>query len=375
MNPPEPRILMTTDAVGGVWTYATTLSRALCERGYEVTLVTLGPSPSSEQLAGIDGVPGLQVEPTDLALEWMDPEGEDFHRACELLPRIAARVQPDVVHINGYREALIGFDAPIVVVAHSCVGSWWDACRAPAPIEAKWAPYLRRVRAALETADAWIAPSDAYRGCIERLYAVARKGDVIWNGAPRIQPGTHKQDVILSAGRVWDEAKNLSALARIAPMLPWPVRIAGSSEYEPGAAVSDGLAHLGQLPHAQLLDQMRKAAVFVSPALYEPFGLGVLEAAACGCALVLADIPSFRELWSDAALFADPHTDQEFAEAIRAVCGDETLRTDLQRKAIKRARRYSLDAMVNDYCCLYDRLTLSLQPRVTPAPLFPEVRG
>ena len=41
---------------------------------------------------------------------------------------------------------------------------------------------------------------------------------------------------------------------------------------------------------------MSRAAIFFSPALYEPFGLGVLEAAARGCALVLADIPSFIAL-------------------------------------------------------------------------------
>ena len=372
MSPPEPRILMTTDAVGGVWTYSTALARALCERGYDVTLVTLGPSPSAEQLAAIDNIRGLQVEITDLALEWMDPEGDDFGRASQTLPRIAARVQPDVIHINGYREALISFDAPTVVVAHSCVGSWWEACRAPAPIDAKWQPYLRRVGEALDAAGAWVAPSNAYRNWIERFYAPSQKGEVIWNGIPPIRPGARKQDIILAAGRVWDEAKNISALERIAPSLPWPVRIAGSAAQEAGVGATAGVTHLGHLPHGQLLEEMRNAAIFVSPALYEPFGLGVLEAAACGCALVLADIPSFRELWSDAALFADPRDDKAFAQAIRAVCRDAALRASLQRKALKRARRYSLDAMVNDYCCLYDRLTLSLQPRATPAPLFAE---
>jgi glycosyltransferase involved in cell wall biosynthesis len=370
MNPPEPRILMTTDAVGGVWTYATTLSRALCERGYEVTLVTLGPAPSSEQTTALARVRGLQVEITDLALEWMDPEGDDVARAHEVLSRIAARVQPDVVHVNGFREALIPFDAPTLVVAHSCVGSWWHACLAPTPMEAKWQPYLRRVREALDTADGWVTPSNAHRAWIERFYAPSRKGEVIWNGTPPIEPGSDKQNAVLAAGRAWDEAKNLSALARIAPALPWPVRIAGSTQ--DCSAAADNVTHLGPLPHAQLLEEMRNTAIFASPAVYEPFGLGVLEAAASGCALVLSDIPTLRELWSDAALFANPRDDQAFARAIRLVCRDPALRASLQRQAIKRARRYSVDATVNDYICLYDRLALSLQPRATLAPLFAE---
>ena len=51
---------------------------------------------------------------------------------------------------------------------------------------------------------------------------------------------------------------------------------------------------------------MARAAIFVSSSVYEPFGLAVLEAAGSGAALVLSDIPTFRELWDEAALFAPP---------------------------------------------------------------------
>ena len=43
------RILMTTDAVGGVWSYSTALATALAKRGHEVLLVTLGPPPQRDQ--------------------------------------------------------------------------------------------------------------------------------------------------------------------------------------------------------------------------------------------------------------------------------------------------------------------------------------
>ena len=62
--------------------------------------------------------------------------------------------------------------------------------------------------------------------------------------------------------------------------------------------------------------QYASAAVFVSPALYEPFGLAVLEAAHAGCALVLSDIPTFRELWDCAAVFVDPHDATRIAELL-----------------------------------------------------------
>jgi hypothetical protein len=54
MKPPgAKRILMTADAVGGVWVYATNLACALCARGTEVTLVVQGPSPTPEQIASV----------------------------------------------------------------------------------------------------------------------------------------------------------------------------------------------------------------------------------------------------------------------------------------------------------------------------------
>jgi len=374
MSPPEPRILMTTDAVGGVWTYSTALACRLCGCGYEVTLVTMGPAPRAEQLSAVKDVEGLRVEVTDLALEWMDPEGDDVPRARDELLRIAARIEHDFVHVNGYREALYGFDAPVLVVAHSCVGSWWEACRPGVPMEPKWRPYLDRVGEALGAADAWVAPTHAYRGWIEKFYAPVRDGEVIWNGIAPMQAAAHKRKIVLAAGRGWDEAKNLSPLARVAPTLPWPVRLAGPVQNDHGSAIQlHGLEQLGQLPHAQLLDEMRQAAIFVAPALYEPFGLGVLEAAANGCALVLADIPTFRELWHGAALFADPHNDEALAQAIARLCGDDELRNGLQRKAEKRALRYSLKATLDDYRALYDRLMPRLQPRAA-APFYAEVR-
>src|SRR5205085_1796692 len=65
----------------------------------------------------------------------------------------------------------------------------------------------------------------------------------------------------------------------------------------------DHLSLLGQLPPARLTGLLAARPVFASAALYEPFGLSVLEAAQAGCALVLSDIATHRELWGDAALY------------------------------------------------------------------------
>src|SRR4051812_46673323 len=213
MTPPARRILMTTDAVGGVWTYATDLSCGLCERGDEVTLVVMGPAPRTEQLAPLRDIRGLSIEPTDLALEWMDPDGSDIANARDHLLSIARRVRPDIIHLNSYREAVFDWPAPVLVVAHSCVWSWWQDCRGGAPDDPRWHRYAESVAAGLAAADMWCAPSEAFRSMIKALYPVRTPGRVIHNGAS-LQAAFHdKQPLILAAGRLWDEGKNLSALA------------------------------------------------------------------------------------------------------------------------------------------------------------------
>ncbi len=364
MNPPASHlhVLMTTDAVGGIWTYTTALARALCRLGHRVTLVTLGPEPRAAQLRPLRDIPHLNLEITELALEWMDPEGHNMPAACERLAKIERRFRPDVVHINGYRDARAEWSAPTLVVAHSCVRSWWIACRGCEPTEARWRNYAFNVEAGLAAATQWVAPTAAFRDTVQALYAPPSIGTVIHNGLDVEARPSRREPFVLAAGRLWDEAKNMSALAEAAAGLSWPVRIAGatrSPDFCSVLAKSNELELLGELQPGDLLAEMHRAGIFVAPALYEPFGLTVLEAAASGCALVLSDIPSFREIWTDAALFVDPRNPKSIRGALHRLCADATLRHELQQAAKRQARRYSLTSMTQRYCDIYEALASS----------------
>src|SRR5207248_1112890 len=99
--------------------------------------------------------------------------------------------------------------------------------------------------------------------------------------------------------------------------------------------------------------------VFASAALYEPFGLAVLEAASAGCALVLSDIPTFRELWEGAATFVDPMDAEGFACAIEDLIGDTAFRVERGSKARATARRYTPERMANHMAAIYRALAPS----------------
>ncbi|ETR79246.1 glycosyl transferase family 1 [Afipia sp. P52-10] len=357
---PKPRILMTADAVGGVWTYATSLAAGLAADGWRVQLVTMGPKPSPEQLAALPANSLISIVQTELQLEWQDPAGLDIARARTVLAGIAADFSPDVIHCNGYREASYGWRVPTLVAAHSCVQSWARACGVSTFDDEPWLTYRQNIGAGLGSATAWVAPSQAFRSVIARLYQPNKPSRVIYNGIADDAPArAAKRDVILSAGRIWDRGKNLRRLIEIADELDWPLALAGAlhEPFSGGKAEPASAHYLGALARPALLDEMHRAAIFVSPARYEPFGLSVLEAASRGCALVLSDIPSFRELWDGAAVFVDPESPGALIRGLTLLCHDDAVRSHLQHLAQERSRRYALTETVRAYQDLYRSLT------------------
>jgi glycosyltransferase involved in cell wall biosynthesis len=124
------------------------------------------------------------------------------------------------------------------------------------------------------------------------------------------------------------------------------------------------LAHaqaLGQLSAQEIGAWLARARIYASSALYEPFGLGVLEAAQAGCALVLSDIPTFHELWDGAAVFVDPNSPQAYAEAFDALAGDPPRALRLGELARARAARFTVEAMSAKVLDIYRGLGAQLE--------------
>ena len=344
------RVLMTADTVGGVWTYALQLADALAACDVEVHLAVMGAPMTADQRAAVRASAVAEVHESEFRLEWMPDPWADVDRAGDWLLDVADVVRPDVVHLNGYVHAALPWGAPTVVVAHSCVLSWWRAVHGvDAPAE--WSTYRDRVQAGLAAADDVVAPSWAMLAALQECYAFSG-GRVVANARSNdwVRPVT-KQSLVLGAGRVWDEAKNLVALQRVAPQLQWPVAIAGSTGDN-----ASGAAMLGQLAWPELAEWLLRASIYVAPARYEPFGLGALEAAQAGCALVLGDIASLREVWADAAVYVDPDDDVALAVAINRLASDDVLRGVLGDSARRRAASYAPDAMARGYLDVYARL-------------------
>lgn len=352
------RVLMTADTVGGVWTYACELIRALAVHDVEVTLATMGAPPSRAQQGVIARLPNAELVGSSYALEWMSEPWRDVDAASEWLLGIAERTKPDLVHVNGYAHATLEFGAPVLCVAHSCVATWFRAVRGCEP-PSEWDEYRRRVGAGLRAADAVVAPTQAILRDVLAAYGIERGGHVIWNGrdAGDWQRG-HKEGFVLAAGRLWDDAKGLATLDTAARSVAWPVHVAGPTVGPLGDDPIEvaGVKLLGELRPDALADWMSRASIYALPARYEPFGLSVLEAALAGAGLVLGRIDTLQEVWGDAALYATPGDAHELAHAINTLIADPLKRRALAAQSRARALVMTPARMAASYRELYGEL-------------------
>ncbi|HVW27139.1 MAG TPA: glycosyltransferase family 4 protein [Polyangiaceae bacterium] len=349
------RLLMTFDALGGVYGYSLTLAKRLSGEGAEVLLASMG-ALSAAQRGELSRLPRVSVVESAFALEWMDDPWRDVDRAGEWLLRLERDFQPTLVHLNGYSHASLAFRAPVVVVAHSCVASWWRAVLGET-LPARYDEYRKRVQAGLHAASAIVAPSAAMLRALAREYSVPfDRASVIHNGtsSARLGPG-RKEPFVLAAGRLWDRAKNLTEIAARADELRWPLVLAGEVASPDGVTLSfpSNVQVRGVVTRPAMADLMARASIFVHPALYEPFGLAPLEAAVAGCALVVSDIESQREIWGDAATLVAPRDTDAVVEATNRLASSPELRAQAAHRARERACLYPERAFTDAYLELY----------------------
>jgi glycogen synthase len=347
---------MTADTIGGVWTYCMELCRALPQVQFH--LVTSGVRMQEWQKQEVGFLPNVAVYETDYLLEWMSNPWKDIEAAGEWLLRLEKELQPDVVHVNSYAFGALPFRAPKIVVAHSDVFSWWLAVKGDMP-PAQWDEYYRQVQSGLQGADLVITPSLAKRNSLRELYGVTSNCRTVYNGrSNELFYKEDKQPTVFSMGRIWDEAKNIRLLVNAAPYTSCQIRIAGDQQFENNSlrVETGNTCYLGKLDTSRIAAELAAASVYVLPAKYEPFGLSALEAAYSGCALVLGDIPSLREIWQDAAVYIDTNDATALAATLNGLLSNKEKWEFYSRKAEARAQIFSSHTMAAAYLDVYSQM-------------------
>jgi glycogen(starch) synthase len=359
------RVLMTTDPIGGVWTFSRELAAELLAHGCAVALVSLGRIPGGAQLDWIDAQvarwgPKFRFAASDAPLEWMQNNQDAWTDAEPMLRRIAQEFRADLLLSSQFCFGALDGDLPRIVVAHSDVLSWAAACRNhPLPASPWLERYRQMVSDGLRRADAVVAPTRWMLDALAANFPLPAETRVIPNGRtlPLFRRGNARRKQAVTAGRLWDEGKNLALLDTVSS--PIPILVAGETEHD-GARASHlcgSAIPLGPLEEDELLALFRQSSVYICTSQYEPFGLAPLEAALCGCTVLANDIPSLREVWRNDALFF--HDAQSLSALLAELNNDENLLAHARARSHARALQLTATRMAGDYLDLMQGI---LQP-------------
>lgn len=140
----------------------------------------------------------------------------------------------------------------------------------------------------------------------------------------------------------------LDALARVLAMRGIPLVISGrvnTTIFNASGMQSlpRPATYIGRVSDQELRALYGAAACFVFPSLYEGFGLPPVEAMACGCPVVAADIPVLHEICGPAALYADPLDPEAIARGVTYLLDTPAMAEDMRAAGLARAAGYTWD--------------------------------
>ncbi len=121
------------------------------------------------------------------------------------------------------------------------------------------------------------------------------------------------------------------------------------------------LVQTGHLPAADLARLFRYAHVFLMPSLYEGFGLPLLEAMACGCAVITSNAGSLPEVAGPGAQLFDPLDVNGMEGAVARLMCDPAELKRWQERAIQRAADFSWAKAARETVSVYHRAIGSVQ--------------
>jgi glycosyltransferase involved in cell wall biosynthesis len=115
-------------------------------------------------------------------------------------------------------------------------------------------------------------------------------------------------------------------------------------------------AYLGQPTEDQLVQIYNAADILVAPSLYEGFGLTLLEAMACGTAVVAANVTAIPEVVGDAGMLIDPMDVDAIAAAIQHLHSDSRHREDLIHRGLERVKQFTWEKTAEQVANIYEQV-------------------
>ncbi|WP_277959913.1 glycosyltransferase family 4 protein [Frigoribacterium faeni] len=318
----------------GISRFSAGVVSALAER-HEVTMLVSDP----RQLHALPDAPHLLVSAPTSVLE-------------PLVARQVNTLRPDVVWSPMQTMGSAGRRYPLVLTLHDLI---YYTNRTPPPefawpIKLLWRLYHLAwwpQRVLLNRADAVVTVSRTTRDEMRRHRLTRRPVTVVYNAADPVDP-VEPRTAPVSRDLVYMGSfmpyKNVAALARALPLLDGyrlhlMSRVSGAER-----ASLTALAPAGSLvfhdggSDDEYRETLLGATAVVTASRAEGFGIPLVEGMALGTPAVVSDIPIFREIGGDAALYFDPSSPASIAAAVRRLEGEWEARS---AASVEQAARFS----------------------------------
>ena len=133
--------------------------------------------------------------------------------------------------------------------------------------------------------------------------------------------------------------------------------------------------HLGFMDAALFPGLYYGAACLVFPSLYEGFGIPLVEAMSCGCAVAGSNVCSIPEVAGRGALLFDPRNPDSIADALEQVLCSESVRLQLVEEGRTQAARFSWETAARETLALFETVKTGRAPRMPFGPPQDVVEG
>lgn len=365
------------ERMGGIGTNTATVARALARRGEDVLVVTRGSAGRSRD----EGVEVVRLE-----RRWFPNRAVERLAAYRQIAKAARRFRPDVVQAAEWEAE-----------------AWWLARWSPIPVVTRLATptYMLELLNFGE-----LRPQTAFVRRLERdqarqsalvfapTGAIADRVAADWQlpaGAVELVPNPVDVDEVVRAGTVeppvdlperfvafigrLERRKGIESLgAALGPLLAarrdLHAVLVGRDSGEEGGAVMEQFRRdtaeiaarvhvLGELPRQAALAVVARAEAVALPSLWESFGYVCVEAMALGRPVVAARVGGFAEIVEDgrSGRLVPPGDAAALEQALeRFVDAPEEERRRLGEEAVRRARDFDVDAVVDRIGALLERV-------------------
>ncbi len=267
-----------------------------------------------------------------------------------LLPKVLKAIRPDICHYTNFLAPVFE-NRPYVVTIHDM---GLEVLRDAHPLAKRL--YTRRlIPLVARKAKLIITNSEYSKWEIVRHLGIpedrVRVTPLAASSEFQPVPVTPRNPYFLYVGNL-EPRKNverlIEAFARI-PQKEYQLIVVGDRWYQGGAAeqrarslsLNGRVRFLGYVPRQGLPALFSGATALVYPSLLEGFGLPIIEAMACGTAVITSNNSSMREVAGGAALLVDPRNVREITDAMVRVAEDAACRTELERKGLQRSADFS----------------------------------